>query len=191
MNHLDKNISINLRRIRKSRNMSLDMLAEQTGVSKSMLGQIERGESNPTVTTIGKIVEGLRVPFEQLIERPPLEVTIVERELLTTFRDMSEEYKVYVIWPFEKGCKFEIYTMEFNPGGKYEAGSHGEFTSEYLTVYSGILKLEADGKVYEIKEGDSVRFRSDKKHSYENISDEYCKANVVLTFDSGGEGFHV
>ena len=51
MNQLDKNIAVNLKRIRKSRNMSLDMLAEKTGVSKSMLGQIERGESNPTVAT--------------------------------------------------------------------------------------------------------------------------------------------
>ena len=67
MTQIDKNIAFNLKRIRKSKNMSLDMLAERTGVSKSMLGQIERGESNPTVSTIGKIVEGLKVPFEQLI----------------------------------------------------------------------------------------------------------------------------
>ena len=67
MNQLDKNIAVNLKRIRKSRNMSLDMLAEKTGVSKSMLGQIERGESNPTVATIAKIVDGIRVTFEELI----------------------------------------------------------------------------------------------------------------------------
>ena len=52
MTQLDKNIALNLKRIRKSKNMSLDMLAERTGVSKSTLGQIERGESNPTVSTI-------------------------------------------------------------------------------------------------------------------------------------------
>lgn len=47
MNQLDKNIAVNLKRIRKSKNMSLDMLAERTGVSKSMLGQIERGNPTP------------------------------------------------------------------------------------------------------------------------------------------------
>ena len=47
MTQLDKNIALNLKRIRKSKNMSLDMLAERTGVSKSMLGQIERGKTNP------------------------------------------------------------------------------------------------------------------------------------------------
>ena len=55
MTQLDKNIAFNLKRIRKSKNMSLDMLAERTGVSKSMLGQIERGESNPTVSTLSLI----------------------------------------------------------------------------------------------------------------------------------------
>ena len=57
MDTIDKNISINLRKIRKEQNMSLDMLSERTLVSKSMLGQIERGESNPTVATIAKIVD--------------------------------------------------------------------------------------------------------------------------------------
>ena len=67
MSQLDKNIAENLKRIRKSRNMSLDMLSEKTGVSKSMLGQIERGESNPTVATIAKIVDGIKVPFETTV----------------------------------------------------------------------------------------------------------------------------
>ena len=80
MNQLDKNIAVNLKRIRKSRNMSLDMLAEKTGVSKSMLGQIERGESNPTVATIAKIVDGIRVTFEELIYPKTDSVVIIDNE---------------------------------------------------------------------------------------------------------------
>ena len=61
MDYLNKNISINLKTIRREKGMSMDEVAEQTGVSKSMLGQIERGEANPTIGTLGKIVSGLRV----------------------------------------------------------------------------------------------------------------------------------
>ena len=61
MNQLDQNIAMNLKRIRKSKNMILDALAEKTSVSKSMPGQIERGESNPTVVTSAKIADGLRI----------------------------------------------------------------------------------------------------------------------------------
>ena len=69
MGQVDENIAINLRRIRRIRNMSLDMVAELTGVSKSMLGQIERGESNPTIGTISRIVEGIKVSYEDLLYR--------------------------------------------------------------------------------------------------------------------------
>ena len=66
MSRLEENIGSNLKRIRKAQKMSLDMLAKKTGVSKSMLGQIERGESSPTISTLGKIVEGIPVPLEEL-----------------------------------------------------------------------------------------------------------------------------
>lgn len=54
MDYLNQNIAINLKRIRQARGMSLDLVAEQTGVSKSMLGQIERGEANPTIGILGR-----------------------------------------------------------------------------------------------------------------------------------------
>ena len=69
MSRLEENIGSNLKRIRKAQKMSLDMLAKKTGVSKSMLGQIERGESSPTISTLGKIVDGIPVPLEELLYR--------------------------------------------------------------------------------------------------------------------------
>lgn len=54
MDAMSSRISENLRQIRKEKKLSLDSMAEQTGVSKSMLGQIERGESSPTVATLWK-----------------------------------------------------------------------------------------------------------------------------------------
>ena len=53
--------------------MSLDQVAEQTGVSKSMLAQIERGTANPSLGVLGKITSGLRIEFQELIQ-PPREV---------------------------------------------------------------------------------------------------------------------
>ena len=61
MDYLSKNVAANLKRIRKSKCMSLDQTAEQTGVSKSMLAQIERGTANPSLGVLGKVTSGLRV----------------------------------------------------------------------------------------------------------------------------------
>ena len=58
MDYLSNNVAVNLKRIRKSKSMSLDQVAEQTGVSKSMLAQIERGTANPSLGVLGKITSG-------------------------------------------------------------------------------------------------------------------------------------
>ena len=73
MDYLSHNIAVNLKRIRTSKGMSLDVVAEQTGVSKSMLAQIERGTANPSIGVLGKIVSGLRLDFNELIQTPPLD----------------------------------------------------------------------------------------------------------------------
>ena len=78
MDYLSHNIAANLNRIRKSKGMSLDVVAEQTGVSKSMLAQIEKGTANPSIGTLGKIISGLRIEFDDLIRTPPMDSFLVE-----------------------------------------------------------------------------------------------------------------
>ena len=63
MDYLSHNVSENLKRIRQSKGMSLDQVAEQTGVSKSMLAQIEKGTANPSLGVLGKITSGLRIEY--------------------------------------------------------------------------------------------------------------------------------
>ncbi|MDK2961436.1 MAG: family transcriptional regulator, regulator of sulfur utilization [Eubacteriaceae bacterium] len=88
MDYLNQNIAINLKLIRKEKGMSMDQVAEQTGVSKSMLGQIERGEANPTVGTLGKIISGLRVDLHELIKTPGVGVYEVNRDKLIPTKEV-------------------------------------------------------------------------------------------------------
>ena len=66
MDYLSHNVAVNLNRIRTSKGMSLDAVSEQTGVSKSMLAQIEKDAANPSLGTLGKIASGLRIEFHHL-----------------------------------------------------------------------------------------------------------------------------
>ena len=70
MEEINALFSANLKRLRETRRMSLDEVSRLSGVSKSMLGQIERGEVNPTISTVWKIASGLKVPYSQLLSRP-------------------------------------------------------------------------------------------------------------------------
>ena len=181
MTQLDKNIAFNLKRIRKSKNMSLDMLAERTGVSKSMLGQIERGESNPTVSTIGKIVDGLKVTFEQLIYDRQEFMVMPSLEEAPVFRVKEGEYRIYVMLPYDAGRNFEIYQGEVAPGAQMESESHGENTWEYLTVVSGEVELYLEDKSFRVKTGSSLYFASDRRHVYRNIGGEKAVVTMLVT----------
>lgn len=183
MSHLDRNIAVNLKRIRKAKNMSLDMMAEQTGVSKSMLGQIERGESIPTVSTISKIVEGIRVSFEELIKTPIEQVSIAEKGELTKIRDIPNNCRVYVYFSYDMKRSFEIYLIEIDPNGEYKTGSHGENTYECITVSNGELTLIVNQEQYNIQKNNSIKFAANQEHTYRNNSDKILYIHVVLYWD--------
>ena len=76
-------IADNLRALRQGLNLSLSEVSERTGVSKSMLGQIERNESSPTISTLWKIATGLQVSFTSLMERPEQGIRIVRESEVT------------------------------------------------------------------------------------------------------------
>lgn len=66
MDYLSHNVSENLKRIRQSKGMSLDQVAEQTGVSKSMLAQIEKGTANPSIRCLVKSQAVCELSFKDL-----------------------------------------------------------------------------------------------------------------------------
>lgn len=184
MSQIDKNISQNLKRIRKSRNMSLDMLAEHTGVSKSMLGQIERGESNPTVATIAKIVDGLKLPFEELLYRKEAPFQIVKAEDYETFKEKEESYIVKTILPFDRRRRFELYEAVIEGECSYKSPAHGADMWEYVTVLEGTLLVETEEDEILIEKGNTARFLADINHTYSNKRKEPVKYQVILSSET-------
>lgn len=163
--------------------MSLDKLAEYTGVSKSMLGQIERGESNPTITTISKIIEGIHVPLEDLISEPEEAVHIYHRDDLEIYQKYSDQYKIYLLSPYDKKRGFEVYQAIVAQGCSFRSHSLGTGTKELVTVVKGQLTLHLQEKDYVVNAGDSIRFSSEKEHEYESTGLEELELNIILELD--------
>ncbi|MDD6812598.1 MAG: XRE family transcriptional regulator [Lachnospiraceae bacterium] len=183
MSRVDQNIAVNLKRIRKERNMSLDMLAEQTGVSKSMLGQIERGESNPTVATISKIVEGIRISFEDLLYRKEDTAVLIDKDTILPCREQENAYRVKEILPFDKKRSFEIFNYEIEPGKSCDGEGTGEIESCFVTVLQGKLSIMIEEKNYEIEQGKSLQFEAGRTWNYSNRSCEKAVFEVVLSYN--------
>lgn len=167
MDYLNYNISKNLNRIRISRGMSLDAAAEQTGVSKSMLYQIEQGGANPSINVLGKIASGLRIEFTELISAPPEESYLVKTSEVYPIKE-DEKYTVKTCLPYEDNKKIELYRIDILPGGEYVSGGHGSGTIEYIVVLEGILTVNTGREIREININEIFRFSCEEEHRYIN-----------------------
>lgn len=182
MENLKSIISMNLKHMREEKKLSLDKVAQMTGVSKSMLGQIERGESNPTITTVWKIANGLKVSFTSLLKKIESDAVLVTKEDIEPMIEDNGRYKVYPFFPYEDGRRFEIYKVEIEKGGYLSAEPHGQETYEFITVFDGEINIRVDDKEYTVKKGDSIRFRSDRPHAYKNLGDNLTRVSMVIYY---------
>ena len=170
MDYLSHNIAINLKRIRKAKGMSLDVVAEQTGVSKSMLATIEKGDANPSIGVLGKIMSGLRIDLQDLTQAPQDDVYMVDVAKLEPTKDVQGQYRVWTCFPIEDNRTTEIYRIDIEPDGVYTSGSHGEKTREYIAVMEGELTVSLKDGLHTITRDDVFRFESDQDHKYMNLT---------------------
>ena len=168
MDYLSHNIGTNLHRIRKSKGMSLDFVAEQTGVSKSMLAQMEKGNANPSIGVLGKIVSGLRINFDDLLSTPLQDSYLVDVDALTPTKEVAGKYRVWTCFPIADNHMVEIYRIEIAPGQEYVSGGHGERTREYVSVMEGRMKIKTAEWERELGSKEVLRFETDQDHTYSN-----------------------
>lgn len=183
MAQLDRIIAENIKRIRKMKKWSLDMLAARSGVSKSMLGQIERGESNPTITIVGKIVEGLKIPFEELLEPIEQNVEIHSAKEAPVFKEKRDAYCIRLLLPFDSRRGFEVYEACIYPGAGMEDVWRTEKAWEYIRVIKGSLTILCGDKSYKIKEDDYIRIPAEGSCKYLNRSSETAKIHITVSFE--------
>jgi len=175
-------IAENLKKIRNERKLSLDMVSKYTGVSKSMLGQIERGVVNPTISTVWKIAYGLKISFTQLMSRPEVDIEMVDKSEIEPLFAGDGKFRTYPIFLFDEKRRFEIYSAEIDCGGKLAAEPHTQGSQEFITVFSGQVTITVDNDEYTITEGNSIRFNSDQSHTYVNSGTDMCKMSVIIYY---------
>ena len=172
MNSMNLIVARNIKRLREEKKLSMDELAKLSGVSKSMLAQIERGTANPSLGVLGKITSGLRVEFQELIQPPRVDCCLVTPEELLPTKELEGQYRVWTCLPYEDTRLIEVYRIEVEPGGIYVSGSHGEKTREYLVVTEGVLTVECHGQSCQIRKDQVFKFETDQDHIYRNESGE-------------------
>lgn len=180
--NLNEIIAGNLKRLRKEKELTLDEVSEITGVSKSMLGQIERGESTPSVATLWKISTGMKISFTSLMREEENELKIIDNTSVVPLTNDGDLFKLYPVFPFEAGRNFEILHIEMKPGAESISLPHDSGTEEFVLVYEGEMTLVVGEEMLHIHKGQSIRYKADQKHGYVNHSHKMVSLCMVIYY---------
>lgn len=160
-----------VRSMRRERGWTLEQLASLSGVSRSMLSEIERGGANPTLGVAFRIAQAFGLSLGDLVDVPQSRsridvVRTGDRRLL--FRD-DDECRIRTLSPLHLEKDVEFYEVTIRPGGKLDSSPHFAGTREFLTVEKGTVQLTAGDETTELQRGDSAHYPADLPHSIANI----------------------
>lgn len=182
MDNISKDIGEKLKSIRKEQHMSLDTAAKLTGVSKAMLGQIERGESAPTVLTLWKISNGLKVSFSHLISASGAESTIVNVDDIEPIQQSEDGMLLYNIFPFDPVSGFDYYKIVIEPNSRHESIPHPNVDKEYIVVLEGNLEMTVNDSVFNISKGQAFSFNGAASHCYANPYEQQVVFHNIIRY---------
>jgi transcriptional regulator with XRE-family HTH domain len=182
MKELNMIIGENLKDVRKKQNLSLDETSELTGVSKAMLGQIERGQSNPTVSTLWKIATGLKVPFSEFMKKSQTDYEVVSLKNIDPILECGENMKIYTMFPFNSEDDFEILYIKLKSNSIHKSKKHRDEVKEYVFVIDGILEMKIGSETVILKRGEALKFNANIDHEYSNFSDKECLFQNLIVY---------
>lgn len=181
MQEISKNISENLKALRKHRQLTLEELAEKSSVSKSMLGEIERGKTNPTITVLWKIAQALKTPLTTLIGSQT-DSYIVVRKTDRVPLDQAPSHVISSVFPYYEPHRLEVLALELPPGEKLNNTGHMKGVEEYLFILDGTVKVTVQNERILLHSQDSIRFAADISHTIENASDKQAKMLNIIHY---------
>lgn len=175
-----------IRELRRQRSLSLQALAELSGVSFSMLSAIERGQKVPSILVMSQIATALGTSIGRLVDEERLPRVVVLRAAEQRVIKDSNGMERRALSPVLPGVEFEFIRITLAPGTN--AGTfppHRPGSREYLAVDSGTLTLTIAGIDYVLHCGDSIHHDGDCLHAYRNDGDAPC--TYYLAMDVGGK----
>ncbi|MTI70835.1 MAG: helix-turn-helix domain-containing protein [Firmicutes bacterium] len=173
----------NIMYFRKKNKLSINELSKRSGVSKSMLSQIEQENSNPTVVTVWKIARSLGVNVEKLLEvKKNVNIEVIRGNDIPVVQSEDNLCTTRINSPVHMTDNLELYQVTLKPGGKICSNPHYPDTEEFITVLSGsiIVTLEDTTKI--LSKGDTARYAADISHEIKNNGNKDAEVYLVVWF---------
>lgn len=181
---LARRVAESLRRHRHDRRLSLDELSARSGVSRAALSQIEGARTNPTLSVLWKIAVGLEIPFHDLLGTNGQATVLVLRANDTPpLRSADGRTQSRLLSPGGSDTTTEIYELKFQAKARLDSEPHTRGTAETLVVLVGSLRVGISDAIYDLSAGDSVYFRADTQHYYENRGTREARCIDVIHYE--------
>lgn len=176
-----------IQRHRKAQGLTLERIADLSGVSKSMLSQIERGQANPTFAVLWSLTRALGIDFTDLIDGAesgdtddPIEV--VSRLGTPEVRSSDGLCRLRIFSPPHLAGVTEWYEVLIEPAGVLDSAPHSPGAFEHLTVFDGALEVTSATATRPVAAGETARYPADTDHRITNPSDRRARGLLVVLF---------
>ncbi len=181
---VSRHVCRRIHQLRRDRGWSLDVLSRASGVSRSMLSQIEREQANPTLAVTVKIAGALGMSMAELVEQsavaPGIEVIRAD-DRSHIFRS-DQNCSIRTLSPLHLEKDVEFYEVLLNPGGALRSAPHFEGTREFLTVQKGRVVVVSDTETTELNRADSASYRADVAHEIRNPGKSEALVFLVVIY---------
>lgn len=177
--HILDQLPVRLKDARREQGLSLDAVAKLSGVSRSMVSQIERGESSPTIATLWNLTRALQVDFAGLLEdsAPSDQIETVRASQRPSIDKRGEGCRIFILSPPEDAGIHELYELQFSDGGVLDSAPHRRGAREQVTVIDGVVEVMSGSARETLHAGDTARYAADVGHQ---ISAPHGPARVFL-----------
>jgi transcriptional regulator with XRE-family HTH domain len=182
---INENLGKRVKKLRGDRGWSLEELASASGVSRSMLSEIEREKANPTLTVTFRIARAFGLTLQELIESAEASASKIQviraSDRAQVFRS-DKQHEIRTLSPLNLEKDVEFYEVTLRPGGALRSQPHFEGTREFLTVEEGSVRIESDQDTDELTKGDSGTYRADVAHAIVNTGKADALVFLVVIY---------
>jgi transcriptional regulator with XRE-family HTH domain len=187
---LNQRIAERVRELRAAQGISLDALASKSGVSRSMISLIERGESSPTAVVLEKLAAGLGVMLTALFDAPAAASPrprgpVARRDDQPEWRDPASGYLRRNVSPPGAPQPMQIVEVRFPPGGRvaFETGAREVRVHQQVWVLEGAIDVTLGGERHRLREGDCLAMELDRPTMFHNPTRKPTRYAVVIASD--------
>lgn len=175
-----------IRSFRQANDESLQSLADRSGVSRSMIAQIESGQKSPTIVTLSKLANAMNISLEDFVKAPTglnnLKVLVPSKDNI-----ISKKESVFVCHQLtskSNSSPADFYHFYFTNHGKtsFSANPTSD-TVKYIWVEQGELTIFLSSNKIKVKAGQAIKFKASTPHRFENKQGPLAKGTFFVSYN--------